>query len=52
MNQKYKRIELEKKMIGKYFPVSIGIHADAATATIQLYKEIKKQKMNFQLIIK
>ncbi len=32
-------------MIGKYFPVSIGIHADATIATIQLYKEIKKQKI-------
>ncbi|WP_256998096.1 thiamine pyrophosphate-binding protein [Candidatus Pelagibacter communis] len=47
INKKAKiiQIELEKKMIGKYFPVSIGIHADAATATVQLYKEIKKEKI-------
>ena len=31
-------------MLGRYFPISIGIHADAATVTNQIYNEIKKQK--------
>ena len=32
-------------MLGRYFPISIGICADAATATKQIYNEIKKQKV-------
>ena len=46
INKKAKiiQIELEKKMLGRYFPISIGIHADAATVTNQIYNEIKKQK--------
>jgi len=36
-------------MIGKYFPISIGIHADATIATVQLYKEIKKQKIKLNV---
>ena len=43
-NAKIIQVELEKKMLGRYFPISVGIHADAATATNQIYKEIKKQK--------
>ncbi len=39
------QIEIEKKMLGKYFPIEIGIHADAATATKQIFEEIKKQKI-------
>ena len=31
-------------MLGKYFPIVIGINADAATATNQIYNEIKKQE--------
>ena len=38
------QVELEKKMLGRYFPISIGIHADAANAANQIYNEIKKQK--------
>ena len=51
INKKAKiiQIELEKKMLGKYFPVSVGIHADAATATNQIYKEIKKQKITLDV---
>ena len=47
INKKAKivQIELEKKMIGRYFPVSVGIHADAATTANQIYKELKKQKV-------
>ena len=48
-NAKIIQIEIEKKMIGKYFPVVIGINADAATATKQIYDEIKKQKKKFDI---
>ena len=51
INKKAKiiQIEIEKKMLGKYFPISIGINADAATATNQIYKEIKKQKVKLDI---
>ena len=39
------QVELEKKMLGRYFPVSVGICADAATVTNQIYCELKKQKI-------
>jgi len=39
------QIELEKSMIGRYFPVAIGINGDAATVADQLFKEIKKQNI-------
>ena len=39
------QIELEKSMIGKYFPAAVGINGDAATVADQLYKEIKKQNI-------
>jgi len=47
INKKAKiiQVELEKKMLGRYFPISVGIHADAALTANQLYKEIKKQKI-------
>ena len=47
INKKAKiiQVELEKKMIGRYFPVEIGIYADAATFADQLYNEIKKTKL-------
>ena len=47
INKKAKiiQVELDKKMLGRYFPITVGIHADAATATNQLYKEIKNQKI-------
>ena len=46
INKKAKiiQIELEKKMLGRYFPIVIGINGDAATVTDQIYNEIKKQK--------
>ncbi len=43
------QIELEKTMLGKYFPVKVKIHADAATATKQLYEEIKKEKIELNV---
>ncbi len=39
------QVELEKRMIGRYFPVAVGIYGDAATIANQLYKEIKKQNI-------
>ena len=47
INKKAKiiQVELEKRMIGRYFPISVGICADAATATKQIYNEIRKQKV-------
>ena len=47
INKKAKiiQVELEKKMLGRYFPISVGICADAATTTNQIYNELKKQKI-------
>ena len=47
INKKAKiiQVELEKKMLGRYFPISVGINADAALVTNQLYEELKKQKI-------
>ncbi|MDC3145777.1 thiamine pyrophosphate-binding protein [Candidatus Pelagibacter sp.] len=39
------QVELEKKMLGRYFPVKIGINADAETTANQLLIELKKQKI-------
>ena len=46
INKKSKiiQVELEKKMLGRYFPISVGICADAATATNQIYNKLKNQK--------
>jgi thiamine pyrophosphate-dependent acetolactate synthase large subunit-like protein len=46
INKKAKiiQIELEKKMLGRYFPISVGICADAAIVANQIYNEFKKQK--------
>ena len=43
------QVELEKKMIGRYFPVAVGIYGDAATIANQLYKEIKKQNITLDI---
>jgi len=47
INKKAKiiQVELEKKMLGRYFPISVGINADAATTANQLYNELKKQRI-------
>ena len=47
INKKSKiiQVELEKKMLGRYFPISVGICADAATATNQIYNKLKNQKI-------
>ena len=46
INKKAKtyKLELEKKMLGRYFPISVGICADAAIVANQIYNELKKQK--------
>ncbi len=51
INKKAKiiQIEIEKKMLGKYFPIVVGIHADAATTTNQIYTEIKKNKKKLDI---
>jgi len=43
------QVELEKSMIGRYFPVAVGINGDASTIADQLYKEIKKQNIILNL---
>jgi len=43
------QVELEKRMIGRYFPVVVGIYGDAATIADQLYKEIKKQNITLDI---
>ncbi len=47
LNKKAKiiQIELEKKMLGRYFPISVGICGNASTVTEQIYNEIKIQKI-------
>ena len=51
INKKAKiiQVELEKKMLGRYFPISLGINADAALTAKQLYTEVKKQKINLNI---
>jgi len=51
INKKAKiiQVELEKRMIGKYFPVTVGIYGDAATIADQLYKELKKQNITLDI---
>ena len=53
INKKAKiiQVELEKKMLGKYFPIKIGINADAATTANQLFTELKKQKIKSEVKI-
>ena len=50
-NAKIIQVELEKKMLGKYFPIKIGINADAATTANQLLREFKKQKIKSEIKI-
>ena len=47
INKKAKiiQIELEKKMIGRYFRVSIGILADASSVASQLLIALKQKKI-------
>ena len=47
INKKAKiiQVELEKKMLGRYFKITIGICGDASTVTNQIHKEIENQKL-------
>ena len=38
-------VEIEKKMIGKYFPIAVGICGDASTVANQILEEIKDKKL-------
>ena len=38
-------VEIEKKMIGKYFPIVVGICGDASTVANQILKQIKDKKL-------
>ena len=51
LNKKAKiiQIELEKKMIGRYFPVAVGICADASTVAKQLRLEIESKKLRLEI---
>jgi len=51
LNKKAKiiQIELEHKMLGRYFPVSVGICADASTVAKQLYNKIKINKLSKEI---
>ena len=53
LNKKAKiiQIELENMMLGRYFPISVGICADASTVAKQLYKKIKISKSNKEINI-
>ena len=51
VNKKAKiiQIELEHKMLGRYFPVSVGICADASTVAKQLCNKIKINKLSKEI---
>ena len=53
LNKKAKiiQIELERKMIGRYFPVSVGICGDATTVAKQLYNKIKTNRLREEINI-
>ena len=51
LNKKAKIIqtELEHKMLGRYFHISVGICADASTVAKQLYNKIKINKLSKEI---
>ena len=51
LNKKAKiiQVELEYKMLGRYFPISVGICADASTVANQLYNKIKINKLTAEV---
>ena len=51
LNKKAKiiQVELESKMLGRYFPISVGICADASTVAKQLCNKIKINKLSKQI---
>ena len=51
LNEKAKiiQVELEPKMIGRYFPVKVGICADASMVAKQIRNEIKNEKLHSEI---
>ena len=51
LNKKAKiiQIELEHKMLGRYFPISVGICADASTVAKQLCNKIKINELSKEI---
>ncbi len=45
-NAKIIQVEIEKKMLGKYFPIVIGICGDASTVARQITNEINVSNLN------
>ena len=53
LNKKAKiiQIELEKKMLGRYFPIQIGINADAETSANQILNEYLDYRLKLKIDI-
>ena len=51
INKKAKiiQVEIEKKMLGRYFPIKIGICGDASTIAKQIAEKIKIIKLNISI---
>ena len=43
------QVDIEPKSLGRYFPITIGICADAKTAAIELYNEISLKKETIKI---
>ena len=43
------QVDIEPKSLGRYFPITIGICADAKTAAIELYNEISLKKETIRI---
>ncbi len=51
INRKAKiiQVEIEKKMLGKYFPIKLGINADASNTAKQILKGLRAKKINLEI---
>ena len=51
INRKAKiiQVEIEKKMLGKYFPIKLGINADASNTAKQILKGLRDKKINLEI---
>ena len=47
-NAKIIQVEIDKSMLGKYFPVEVGINADAAKTAEILFKKLKNKNIKYQ----
>ena len=43
------QVDIEPKSLGRYFPITIGICADAKTTAIELYNEISLKKETIKI---